>query len=49
MAELWQTTGYRTRGETRYPDVPSGIAGSMTLTVDGRAVNQVGKLQAYDK
>jgi 3',5'-cyclic AMP phosphodiesterase CpdA len=48
-SELWQTTGYRTRGETRYPDVPSGIAGSMTLTVDGRAVNQVGKLQAYDK
>jgi hypothetical protein len=27
----------------------AGIAGSMTLTVDGRAVNQVGKLQAYDR
>lgn len=46
--KLWQTTGMRTRAETRYFDEPSSSIGSMVLTSDGRAVNQLGLLQAYD-
>jgi hypothetical protein len=45
--KLWQTTGLRTLARTRYPDQPSSSIGSMVLTADGRAVNQVGLLQAY--
>lgn len=45
--ELWQTTGRRTLAHTRYLDRPSHSIGSMTLTGDGRAVNQIGLLQAY--
>ena len=46
--KLWQTTGPRTRSAPRFPDSPSVSIGSMTLTADGRAVNQVGQLQTYD-
>jgi hypothetical protein len=45
--KLWQTTGKRTLGHTIYHDTASALAGSMTLTADGRAVNQIGLLQAY--
>jgi 3',5'-cyclic AMP phosphodiesterase CpdA len=46
--DLWQTTGPRTRARPEFGDAPSISIGSMTLTADGRAVNQVGQLQAYD-
>jgi hypothetical protein len=45
--KLWQTSGMRTLAHTRYLDEPSTSVGSMVLTSDGRAVNQVGLLQAY--
>jgi hypothetical protein len=45
--KLWQTTGPRTLARTRYLDQPSSSVGSMTLTSDGRALNQVGLLRAY--
>ncbi|HYF73099.1 MAG TPA: hypothetical protein VD864_09770, partial [Nocardioides sp.] len=45
--QLWQTTGHRTRAYIQYADEPSTSIGSMTLTSDGRALNQVGLLQAY--
>lgn len=46
--QLWQTTGHRTRAHIRYADQPSTSVGSLTLTSDGRALNQVGLLQEYD-
>lgn len=46
--QLWQTTGRRTRAYVRYADRPSTSIGSLTLTADGRALNQVGLLQEYD-
>jgi len=45
--KLWQTTGHRTRAFMTYADEPSRSIGSMTLTSDGRALNQIGLLQAY--
>ncbi len=45
--KLWQTTGPRTLARTRYLDQPSSSVGSLTLTSDGRALNQVGLLQEY--
>lgn len=45
--KLWQVGGPRTLARTRYLDEPSSSIGSMVLTADGRAVNQVGLLQAY--
>jgi hypothetical protein len=47
--KLWQTSGPRTLARTRYLDQPSASIGSMVLTADGRAVNQVGLLQAYSE
>lgn len=46
--KLWQTTGPRTLARTRYLDRPSSSIGSLTLTSDGRALNQAGRLQEYD-
>ncbi len=46
--DLWQTTGPRTKARPQFGDAPSISIGSMTLTADGHAVNQVGQLQAYD-
>ncbi|GAW52269.1 MULTISPECIES: metallophosphoesterase family protein [unclassified Nocardioides] len=46
--DLWQTTGPRTRARPEYGIAPSISIGSMSLTSDGRAINQVGQLQAYD-
>ena len=46
-SKLWQTTGLRTRGGTRWEGGPSLSIGSMTLTADGRAVNQAGLLQEW--
>lgn len=48
VSRLWQTTGPRTRARPRFGDAPSVSIGSMSLTSDGRAVNQVGQLQTYD-
>jgi hypothetical protein len=45
--QLWQTTGHRTRAHIEYADKPSVSIGSMTLTTGGRALNQIGLLQAY--
>lgn len=47
-AKLWQTTGMRTRSGTTWNGVPSLSIGTMTLTSDGRAVNQTGLLQEYE-
>jgi 3',5'-cyclic AMP phosphodiesterase CpdA len=46
--DLWQTTGPRTRARPEFGNAPSISIGSMTLTADGRAVNQLGQLQTYD-
>lgn len=46
--ELWQTTGPRTRARPRFDEALNTSIGSMTLTADGRAVNQLGLLQTYD-
>ncbi|GAA1132338.1 metallophosphoesterase family protein [Nocardioides aquiterrae] len=45
--KLWQTTGLRTRAGTHWEGGPSLSIGSMTLTADGRAVNQTGLLQEW--
>ncbi len=45
--KLWQTTGYRTRSHTHPTGRPSVSIGSMTLTADGRAVNQTGLLREW--
>jgi hypothetical protein len=46
-SKLWQTTGPRTRAGTRWDDSPSVTIGTMTLSADGRAVNQTGLLQDW--
>ena len=46
-SKLWQTTGLRTRAGTRWTGSGSLSIGSMTLTADGRAVNQTGLLQEW--
>ena len=45
--KLWQTTGLRTRAETRVTGRDTVRLGSMTLLADGTAVNQTGLLQEY--
>lgn len=44
---LWQTTGMRTAANPGYSDEPSHSIGSMSLTSDGRAVDQAGMLEDY--